>query len=623
MFSVFGRLSITFKLILAAVIVNVAGLAASIYFVDRTAEGSLYDLAIDGWTMQTGQVAEAAAGGIKWKKPDVVAEAYAAYETDPDKALLRAIAFDAEKAELAAFAAPETETTAIDAAMAEIVAGAPEKIVTRRLDGSIVMVAPSGRTSDGKPLGHVGLAWNTAAVEDIRDSLNGGSALVQTASTALLVILLFLTIRMVIGRPLKAVTGRIEALAAGDLETPVAHLDRRDEVGVIARALDGFRVASVEKMAADRELEAQRVGIEEERTQNEAARASTAKLQAAVVKLLGAALARLAEGDLTTRLKVDFPADYRKLKDDFNRAMDRLQDAMNRIVDTGRQLELGTGEIRRAADELARRSEQQAATLEETVAAVNDITSSVTSTAKGAGEARDAVTEVARDAGRSDEVVGQAISAMNGIEKSSREITKIIGVIDEIAFQTNLLALNAGVEAARAGEAGRGFAVVAQEVRSLAQRSAEAASEIKGLIQASEAQVKSGAKLVGETGEFIGRISGKVGNINEIVVEIARAAEDQAESLRGINSAMGGIDTATQQGAAMAEQFTATSHNLARDGAELMALISHFRTEAGAHRQPAEPARQPQPARPPVRLAVTDGATALDIEVEEDGWQEF
>lgn len=214
------------------------------------------------------------------------------------------------------------------------------------------------------------------------------------------------------------------------------------------------------------------------------------------------------------------------------------------------------------------------------------------------------------------------------IEKSSHEINKIIGVIDEIAFQTNLLALNAGVEAARAGEAGRGFVVVASEVRSLAQRSAEAAKEIKALISTSGNQVKSGAKLVGETGEVIGRIGQQVERINDIIASIAGSASEQAHGLRGINQAMNGIDTATQQNAAMAEQFTAASHSLAEETDELASLISHFRMDEGMNGR-TEPAARATPYAPRATAGTrprTAGATALAMQADErapDGWEEF
>ncbi|MVA98011.1 HAMP domain-containing protein [Nitratireductor sp. CAU 1489] len=623
-FGFLGGLSITFKLILGAVFVNLAAFASSILIVDRMAGADLQALAIDGWAMRTGQIAAAAAGGIGSKTPDLVAEAYAGYQADPDRRLLMAAAFGADTVEIAGFVAPGVDAAPIEAAIAALVAAAPETIRTTRLDGSVVMVAPAGRAPSGRPLGHIALAWNTAPIEDVSGSLYAGLALVQTVSTLFLIVLLSWIVGRLICKPLRALAGRVDALAAGDLDPPVAQRRRVDEIGHVARALEDFRAILAERRAADRDVEAQRHDIERERVRNEAARAAAAKLQSAVVRLLGAGLVRLADGDLTTRLTVDVPAEFRKFRDDFNRAMDRLQDTIGRVADTGCRLESGAGGVRAAAVEFARRAEQQAAALEQTVAAVNDVASSVTATAKGAAETRAAMSEVARDADRAATVVSQTIVAMTGIEKSSREITKITGVIDEIAFQTNLLALNARVEAARAGEAGKGFAVVAQEVRALARRSAEAAREIKQLIKVSASEVKDGTRLVSETGEFIDSIGGRVGSLDAIVSIIAKAAEEQAQTLRDVDRAINGIDAATRRGAALAEQFAATGHTVAHDGAALMDLIADFRVEAGYRvGGPASLTPSHQAGSPPVPRAATDGATALALDAETDGWREF
>ena len=247
------------------------------------------------------------------------------------------------------------------------------------------------------------------------------------------------------------------------------------------------------------------------------------------------------------------------------------------------------------------------------------------------------VTETKGDAEKSGEVVRKAVEAMGGIEKSSQQISQIIGVIDEIAFQTNLLALNAGVEAARAGDAGRGFAVVASEVRALAQRSAEAAKEIKALISTSTAQVGEGVQLVAETGKSLERIVAKVAEINTVVSDIAAGAQEQATGLQQVNTAVNEMDKVTQQNAAMAEEATAASRSLASESDQLMSLVGQFRlgnVAALPQRRPAataEPVRQPKAedkAAPKRQLKVPAGLAGNALrkpepEADEDGWQDF
>ncbi len=319
----------------------------------------------------------------------------------------------------------------------------------------------------------------------------------------------------------------------------------------------------------------------------------------AVVRNLADALGHLAQGDLAFRIETTFPSEYEQLRSDYNGALDRLSTTLNEIIGGASAIRSGAGEMSSAADDLSRRTEQQAASLEQTAAALDQITVTVRKTASGAKTASDVVVAARGDAQTSDQVVRQAVDAMSAIEGSSSKIGQIIGVIDEIAFQTNLLALNAGVEAARAGEAGKGFAVVASEVRALAQRSADAAKEIKTLISASAEQVGSGVRLVAETGQALQRIVDRVAEIDTLVTEIAASAQEQATGLHQVNSAINEMDQVTQQNAAMVEQSTAASDH-------------------PVHRLPVVKAAQHH--RTSSRAAV---AALRKPQVEAAGWEEF
>lgn len=295
------------------------------------------------------------------------------------------------------------------------------------------------------------------------------------------------------------------------------------------------------------------------------------------VEKLASGLSELAAGDLQQKITTTFPVGLDRLRIDFNDAAKRLETAILAVVSSTTTIASGSQEISTAADDLSRRTEQQAASLEETAAALDQITASGKKAAEGANHARDVVTIAQQDAEKTGFVVRKTIEAMVGIERSAQQISQIIGVIDEIAFQTNLLALNAGVEAARAGEAGRGFAVVASEVRALAQRSADAAKEIKGLILTSSGQVAEGVQLVGETGKALERILGQVADINRVVIDIAAGAQEQATGLSQVNTAINQMDQATQQNAAMVEESTAAGHSLAQEAAQLTELVGQFR----------------------------------------------
>jgi methyl-accepting chemotaxis protein len=326
----------------------------------------------------------------------------------------------------------------------------------------------------------------------------------------------------------------------------------------------------VVKIACDVTAQEQRrIAMEAERQAKEAE-------QAGVVAALASALKSLSDGDLTASIDDNFPDGYERLRVDYNAAVKTLQDAIGTAVDSAHNMHSGTNDLAAAADSLSRRTEQQAAALEQTAASLDEITSTVTTTAQGANHANTIVRQARSEGERTGEVVRTAVNAMGEIHNSSNQIGRIIGVIDEIAFQTNLLALNAGVEAARAGEAGRGFAVVASEVRALAQRSSEAAREIKVLVSNAAGEVERGVDLVNKTGESLIGILKQVSEISTVVEQIATASQEQSTALKEVNSAINEMDQMTQQNAAMVEETTAASTSVAQEAQQLAALMQRF-----------------------------------------------
>ena len=439
-----------------------------------------------------------------------------------------------------------------------------------------------------------------------------------------------------IAKPVVNMTTVMRKLAGGDKTIEVPGAGRKDEIGDMSAAVLAFKDAAIANDRLEGEAADQRRMTESERARAEAERAEAARQQAAVVEALAEGLEQLSKGNLTYRLTQTFPEDYLKLQSDFNAAMGQLKDAMSTVVTNVAAIRSGAGEISQAADDLSRRTEQQAASLEETAAALDQITATVRKTASGAKQCSDVVLAARGDAEKSGEIVRDAVGAMSAIEQSSTQISQIIGVIDEIAFQTNLLALNAGVEAARAGDAGRGFAVVASEVRALAQRSADAAKEIKTLISSSGTQVGAGVSLVGQTGEALNRIVERVAEIDGLISEISASAQEQATGLQQVNTAVNQMDQVTQQNAAMVEQSTAASHSLAQEADQLNESVSRF--EIGEKdRTASAPAHAPKPAAKPaakpsaVQRTVTalkamgagGAARKLETVAAEDGWEEF
>jgi methyl-accepting chemotaxis protein/methyl-accepting chemotaxis protein-1 (serine sensor receptor) len=475
------------------------------------------------------------------------------------------------------------------------------------------------------------------------------SALIIVGATVLLIVVGWLLARRFVGR-INRVIGQTTEIAAGRLDVELTDKARTDELGDLSRSLQVLLESNRKKLDLEKEAEVRFEQEEIERVERSKGHKAREEEIRFVVDELRSGLARLSDGDMTVRLEKPFSPALDEIRGNFNDSIEKLRAAMISFRDNATTIENGSNEIRSAADDLARRTEQQAASVEQTSAALSQITRSVKESTQRAEEAGQQVSRTKQSAERSGEVVRSAIDAMSAIEQSSQSISNIIGVIDEIAFQTNLLALNAGVEAARAGEAGKGFAVVAQEVRELAQRSANAAKEIKTLISASGEQVKHGVSLVDQTGEALSAIVAEVQQINTNVHAIVDAAREQSTGLHEINAAVNVMDQGTQKNAAMVEETNAASHTLVSEVQSLSSRLAQFNLgsasrptamPASASRSPAMPApamsRPAAPARPasaseatrpvasPARALAGKIASAMGAKPAPSGqeWEEF
>ena len=445
-----------------------------------------------------------------------------------------------------------------------------------------------------------GLKQEVVGQDDAAATLTRGTVVVQLLIMALgaaaMVWALRLMLRGVV-EPIGRLADMMRRMADGDFSEVIEGDEHGDELARMAAVARSFRETALAKQAADQH-------------------------QQRVVGALSAGLGKLAEKDLEYRIEEAFPESYEELRGNFNSAVQSLAGALGSVRVGAGALSNSISEIRAASDDLAQRNEEQAATLEQTSTAMNEVTLSVRETAQGAANVKAAIAQAQHEAAEGGEVVTKAVAAMAAIDKSSQQITQIIELIDGIAFQTNLLALNAGVEAARAGDAGRGFAVVANEVRALAQRSASAAKDIKELIHTSTEQVSHGVALVGDTGEKLGQIVARVEEMTLLINDIASAAERQAGNLQQVNAAVAEMDRVTQQNAAMVEETTAATRSLADEAGQLAQLVCGFRTRDASKRPTfvANPALLRRSTNR--KVAQGSGEASLPQAVGQD-WSEF
>ncbi len=600
--SIFAKLSL---LLTAATLVTATFITvANKLIIDQTVQEGVYTLGEN----VTYSVASRSGGAIRFGDQEkLLADLSTVMEMSEGRSL-HGIAIKTDGAVVA------STGTAGEGEIAELSALALAAIETNTAQASAdgEFFAAPATTSKGVQVGAVAMLWSSETAK--ADAFNH-QLMAYGVGAGLFLLMIFLSsliLRRVVSSPLNDLGTSIVSIAEGNYTQPGQYLSRADEVGRIARNVENLKhqLASAKAMEQERE---------------------TAQAhQKHVVDALNNALKRMSDGDLTHAINDPFAEEYETLRRNFNSTRATMVSIIDSVIESSERIRSSAEEISVSSSDLSQRTESQAATLEETAAAMEQLNGSVRSAAEGAREVEGIMDETRATAEQSSKVVTDAVEAMSNIEASSVKISKILTVIDDIAFQTNLLALNAGVEAARAGEAGRGFAVVASEVRALAQRSSDAAQEIKHLIVESTEQVGEGVRLVGRTGEELDKIVSRVGTISGHVSGIATGAEEQSTTLNEINTGVSQLDQVTQHNAAMVEETTAASQVLRNDAAQLARVVAVFKTNSAQYQVTPEPQAETvadlamqstsEPLDSPAHAPRAEADTPLKAAV---GWEDF
>ncbi|MBO9396363.1 HAMP domain-containing protein [Shimia sp. R9_2] len=458
------------------------------------------------------------------------------------------------------------DTSGWDEGVAEVLALEAES--ARLSVGDVEYIKFPVHHSDGTLVGEMVMGFDHSRVVAVVNQLYMQSLVVGLAMVLVMAFIVYI-IAASVTLPLGGIIERIDSLREGDTEGEVPSDRRKDELGRLARAVVEF----VQTIKANKTLE--------EQSRN------TAREQTEVVGELADGLNHLAQGLLSHRITAEVGEDYEMLRADFNKTAEALDDVIGRVLATISQIEEETGSMAEGTHNLSKRTESQAATLEETAAAISQITESVQNATNQTKSVEATVDATKAEALRGGDIVKRAVDAMQDIEDSAGKISEINRVIEDISFQTNLLALNAGVEAARAGDSGRGFAVVASEVRSLALRSATSANEIKELIDNSTDKVQVGVDLVDAAGKAIEEIIKKIEDVSKLAVQIAEGSRDQSTAITEINSGVMDLDRVTQQNASLVERSSAQGRALQAAAGELAELVASFRPSSIEARQEA------------------------------------